>query len=140
MSEPVSIYRANGKWNATALRVLFDGLPDGEYMVTVDKDHKKRSSPQNRYYWGVVVEIIRQALSTAWGERITKQATHEILRLKFLSEDKRISEEEVITMLKSTTELDTIDMVFYTDKCREFASEYLGCHIPEPNQQQELQL
>lgn len=138
MSEPISIHKTNGKWNATALRVLLDGLPEGTYSVTVDKDHKKRSTEQNRYYWGVVVEIIRQALSTAWGERLTKQAAHEILRLKFLAEDKRINDEEVLTMLKSTTELDTIDMVFYTDKCRAFAEEYLGCYIPEPNEQMEL--
>lgn len=139
MSEPVHIHKKDGRWNATALRIVMDGLPEGSYAVTIDKDKKKRTSSQSRYYWGVVVEIIRQALSTAWGERLSKQATHEILRLKFLAEDKRIGEEgEVLTTIKSTTELDTIDMVEYTDRCRAFATEYLGVTIPDPNTQMDL--
>lgn len=138
MSEPVHIHKKDGRWNATALRIVMDGLPEGSYAVTIDKDKKKRTSPQNRYYFGVVVEIIRQALSTAWGERLSKQSTHEILRLKFLAEDKRIGEEEVLTTIKSTTELDTIDMVEYTEQCRGFAEEYLGVTIPDPGEQMDL--
>lgn len=140
MSDPVYIHKKDGKWNAAALRIVMDGMPDGSYAVTIGKDLKKRSLSQNSYYWSTVVEIIRQALSTAWGERLSKQSTHEILRLKFLAEDKRIGDEgEVLTTIKSTTELDTIDMVEYTEQCRAFAEEYLGVTIPEPNSQMELE-
>ena len=141
MSEPIHITKTEGKWNATALRIAMEGLSDGGYIVTLDKDHKKRSSQQNRYYWGVVVEVIRQELSKAWGERQTAQGVHELLRLKFLAKDKPLGVPgEVVTVITSTTELDTIDMVEYTEKCRDFARDYLNVEIDGPNEQQTMSL
>ena len=35
---------------------------DGEYELTIKKKKKVRSSPQNRYYWGVIVRDVKKGL------------------------------------------------------------------------------
>ena len=95
----------------------------------------KRSSPANRYYWGVVVELIYLALKdTGW--EVNREGTHELLRVRFLSEDKPIGNDgEFVTRVKSTTELDSVEFGTYIERCKQFAAEYLNTVIPEPNEQ-----
>lgn len=103
----------------------FIDLPEGEYLITIDKYFKKRTSPENRYYHGCIVEILANHTG------FTKEEMHEALKFKFLGED------DMITGLRkvySSKKLTTVQFEEYCSKIRAWASEYLGCYIPLPNE------
>lgn len=142
MASPIQHYGtfANGKLQANtftaALRALSErGVP---VVLTVEEFKVKRSNPQNRYYYGVVVALIANALRES-GWEITNDGTHEMLKFRFLKEDRPIGDDgEFITTVKSTAELDKEDFGVYMDKCIRFAAEYLNLVIPEPGEQMQL--
>lgn len=87
-----------------------------------------RSNPQNRYYWGVVIDILSNELG------YTPEEIHEILRQKFLTRKALVKDEEFVIPI-STTTLTTVEMENYLTKIREWASLYSGIYIPEPNEE-----
>ena len=124
-----------GKLKCSAF-VEWLAAPGRESVTIIASDTKpKRSSPANRYYWGVVVELIYLALKES-GWEVNREGTHELLRVRFLSEDKPIGNDgEFVTRVKSTTELDSVEFGTYIERCKQFAAEYLNTVIPEPNEQ-----
>lgn len=94
---------------------------------------KVRSDPQNRYYWGVVVQILSEDLG------YTRQEIHEILKREHLKQvltikNKRTGEMGFIENTRSTTELDTKEFEEFLSTVRIWASEKLGIWVPEPNE------
>lgn len=117
----------------SALRAL--SRKGGHVVLTVTEFRDKRSNPQNRYYWKCVVDVIHRALKES-GWEITKEGTHELLRFRFLKEDRPIGEDgEFVTTVRSTTELDRQEFGDYIEACVRFAAEYLNVVIPAPNEQ-----
>jgi hypothetical protein len=95
---------------------------------------KSRSNPQNRYYWGCVVQI----LSDETG--YTKDEVHDIIKRKFLTE-KRLYQGgkpnfklQELEFSKSTTELDTKEWENLMSQIREWASMELGIYIQNPGE------
>jgi len=128
-------YMERGKLKCSAF-VEWLAAPGRESVTIIASDTKpKRSTPANRYYWGVVVELIYLALKES-GWEVNREGTHELLRVRFLSEDKPIGNDgEFVTRVKSTTELDSVEFGTYIECCKQFAAEYLNTVIPEPNDQ-----
>ena len=95
--------------------------------------HKERSNPQNRYYWGIVVE----SLSDHTG--YDREEVHEIIKRKFLTEHRIIrgKKGEVIQVEVSnkTSNLDTKQFEDLMSRIRIWASRELSVFIPEPNEQ-----
>lgn len=108
-------------------------------VLTVEEWKDKRSNQANRYYWGVVIELIGQGLKDAgWEPReCIPDAVHETMRMRFLTTEKAIGD-EVMTRIRSTTELDKEEFGAYLEHCIRFAAEYLNVVIPEPGTQLEL--
>lgn len=102
---------------------LLEGLP---IVVRIEKWYKRRSNPQNRYYWGVIIDI----LSESTGED-DLDAIHEALKRKFLP--KRTVLGEDVSEL-STKKLKTIEFEDYMSKIRMWASRDYNIYIPEPNE------
>ena len=99
------------------------GLKDGKYALTLEKDHPRRTSSENRYYWGVVLKLISE--STGY----TPEECHAIFKDMFNSYEKngrRFS--------KSTTKLKTVEFENYLEKIRRFAATDLLIYIPNPNE------
>lgn len=95
------------------------------------EEKKNRSSQQNRYYHGIVLE--RLSLHIGY----TPDEMHEVLKHKFLRTWRTIPTKtgpEEIEITRSTTELTTKDFEEYMTQVREWASINLGCWIPEPNE------
>lgn len=104
-------------------------------VLTVEEFKDKRSSQANRYYWGVVVELIHRALKES-GIDASREGTHELLKFRFLKEDHPIGKDgEFITTVKSTTELERDEFAAYIERCKQFAAEYLNLNIPDPGEQ-----
>lgn len=103
-------------------RVL-ESLEGQEITFTIGKKTRPRSNQQNRYYWGVIIEILGKELG------YTPEETHEALKIKFL-----LKEGGKIPTVRSTAELSTVEMEEYHSKIREWASQFLGCYIPDPSE------
>lgn len=107
------------------LRKYLAGLPDGPGWLVIDRMRKQRSDNQNRYYWGVAIEI----LSEHFG--YTKDEMHSALRLMFLRVPGADGKPDTI---KSTTDLDTIGFEEYLSQIRDWAIIEHNCYIPLPNE------
>jgi hypothetical protein len=102
--------------------------------VTVQRKRKKRSDPQNRYYWGVVVEMVRSGIKDMTTDALTPDQVHELLKLKFHRVQKVDEDtgEVLYEYTGSTAAMKTIEFMEYIEKCCQFAAEYLGVVIPLP--------
>ena len=137
-------YEANGKITNGVLsiryRSLFDkalfAFGDCEVEIKVSKKFRKRTSPQNRYYWGVIVFYWREILTAEYGEQISAATAHEFLKANFNYKE-LVNEEtgEVLRIPKSTTENRTFEMEEFHEICRQKALEFFNVVIPLPNEQ-----
>ena len=98
---------------------------DGKRVtVAVEKEKRKRSNQQNRWYWGVVLQLI----SEHTGEE--PEDLHEALKAHFAK--KKVVGSIVVP--SATRYLDTIDFSEYCEKVRRWAAEELSINIPDPNE------
>ena len=123
--------------NMKEFRDAFNQLKDGKHLVTV-KDMRKRSIPQNAYYWGVIVPMVRKGLYDAGFDEVrTNDDAHEVLKHVHLR--KHIVSKhtgEIITEIAgSSTTLSIPEFNDYIEAICKWASEYLGIIIPSPNEQ-----
>jgi hypothetical protein len=114
------------------------GMLDGRVKVTVKRAYRKRSTPQNAYYWGVVVEILCDALREL-GNDTDKEQVHEILKMRCNPVELVSSETgEVALIGGSTKQMTTVEMSEYIERCRQWANEFFALDIPEANEQTEM--
>lgn len=115
-------------------------LKDGDYILTIERQKKKRSLYQNSYYWGVIVPLVKSGL-TEQGWRVTTTQVHEDLKKEFnLIEIVNEKNGEIKRVIGSSTEMSTSQMMDYFAKISQWAAEYLGINIPEPNEQLKIEL
>lgn len=112
---------------------------DGEYVITIERQKKKRSLEQNRYYWGVIVPIVKAGLIDA-GWRVTTAQVHEDLKRDFnLIEIVNEKNGEIKNSIGSTSEMSSSQMMDYFAKITQWAAEYLNVQIPAPNEQLQIE-
>lgn len=138
-------WSAEGKLQAASFWSALNGFRSRSVPVilTVEEDKGKRSNQANRYYRGVVVYLIAEALRDAGWEpaECSHEAVHEMLKYRFLKVDKPIGNDgEFVTRVKSTTELDKEEFGAYIEHCVRFAAEYLNVVIPPPMEQTKLDI
>lgn len=113
--------------------------------VKVRRLRKRRSTNQNRYYWGVLIPAVLAAFVEAGndlqsGNQAHHELVHEFLKNKFLDNGIEVHDADG-TLHKtppSTTRLTTTEQEDYHESIRRFAAEYLGTVIPLPNEQMEI--
>ena len=99
----------------------------------------KRSSPQNRYYWGAMLPIVKEGLKGV-GIEMSKEQTHELLKYKFLKREFVTSDGDILQIIGSTTELSTKEFNEYIESIQIWSAEYLNVNIPDPNEQTEIEI
>lgn len=120
-NEKVNWYQDEGELFKKHLRSL-----DGKWIwLTVERFSKQRSLNQNRYYWGVVINILKDEIG------YTKNEMHDALRRHFLTVEE---EGKILPTVKSTTELDTMGFEEYLQEVREWADTEMDIVIPLPNE------
>lgn len=124
--------------NRKPVAVLFQSLKDGKYLLEIS-GADKRSNPQNRYYWGLVVPLIQKGIKDL-GTELTKEETHEFLKARFNTEeihvvDKKTGELLYESIPKSTTRLNKEDFSKYIEQIQRWAAEFLSIVIPDPGVQ-----
>ena len=107
----------------TAFRLDFAKREGKKVEVIVRPLKKHRSGEQNRYYWGVVIDIIAGATG------YSPEEAHDAMRVKFLADMTGD-----LPRVRSTTDLTTSEFMDYIAQIQQFGSEYLEVYIPEPNE------
>ena len=104
-------------------------LSGEDVTVTVNKyrAYKQRSNDQNRYYWGVVIKLLRDETGHS------PEELHEILKLKFLLKTYQLKGKQFPGVV-STADLSTMEFEDLMAKIRSWASLDLGIYIPAPNE------
>jgi len=101
---------------------------EGKVVEVVVREAKNiRSLNQNAYYWGVVIKMISDETG------YSAQEVHDILRGLFLSSEVKIAG-KIVTVVKSTTDLNTKQFEDYLSEIRMWASKELSLFVPNPNQ------
>ncbi len=92
--------------------------------LTIRKERHSRSLSQNRYYWGVIIEI----LSNNFG--YDKEEMHEALKFKFL---KKHEDTDLVTV-GSTAKLSTAEFTDYIDEIIRWSSTEYRVVIPSADE------
>jgi len=104
----------------------------GPHLVTIKPVKRRRSNPQNRYYWGVVIPSVAAGLVEAWGEVLTPDEVHVMLKEMFLSRpivDRNTG--EVVSHVYPSSKVLMIDQFTeYLEKIAKFAASSLGTVVP----------
>lgn len=131
----------NGKMKRNR-KLMIEGLKifEGkEIEITIARKYPKRSIPENKYYWSVVVEYWRELIKEEWGDHLSSNEVHEMLKNTCNYKTQVIeSTGEEIKIGQSTASLKTIEFEEYLEKCRRKAFEFFNAIIPLPNEQLEI--
>lgn len=103
--------------------------------LSLKQYRKTRSTPQNAYYWGVVIPAILTMFREA-GNDADAEDVHEFLKLRVgkLAQAYVLPGDKVQRAVGSTRKLTTTEFEVYLEKCRAFAAEH-GVIIPLPNEE-----
>ena len=114
-----------------------------EVEIVVVKKKRTRSIQINRYYWGVVIALVRDAFIDL-GHEVESQEVHEYLKGRFNFKE-LVNEETGEVVLDenglpihiplSTANISNTDFMVYMERIKKFSSETLSIYIPEPGEQ-----
>jgi len=95
--------------------------------MTVEKVRKTRTTPQNSYYWGIIVAMVADEIGYNPWER---QEVHNALKqaVRGMVGDQRLP------VPVSTSTMTTTEFSEYVEDCRRWASLNLNINIPSPNE------
>lgn len=102
--------------------------------VEVKRFQKKRSDPQNKYYWKVVVKMVMDAMSY---DEEDKELVHEKLKWECNYEMRVVgkgADRKEVRAPMSTAILSTVEFENYEERCRRWAANELNIYIPLPNE------
>ncbi len=107
-------------------------MRDGEVLITVERIKAARSQPQNRYYWGVVVELLSEHTG------YTPDEIHDVLKAKFIPKKLALADgngevKGEFVIGGTTTKLDKVAFGEYVESIRRWAAEDLHVVIPDPD-------
>jgi hypothetical protein len=125
--------------NRRLLREWANKFRGKNIKIRIERAGSRRSHPQNNFYFGVVVEVVRLALLQL-GHQMTKEETHEFLKMKFNMVSIANSHGEELHVPGTTTTMTKTEFGEYIDKIAQWCAEYLGIVLPQPGENLELQL
>ena len=126
---------ANGKITNRKTVANHFNLPDGSYLVTI-KSKKNRSLPQNKYWWGCLLPLVKQGLQDAGYDEVSNnEDAHEVIKALFLKRMIANKDGECLEMAGTTTDLSTVEFNGLIEDVQKWAVEFLNIQIPNPNEQ-----
>jgi DNA gyrase inhibitor GyrI len=119
-----------------AIKQVLEKLEGKSVKVNIELDNPKRSTPQNRYYWGVVIPYMQQGLKGI-GYHFDQQKAHEFIKENTVTCLEMVAHPEtgeVKKLIKSTTDLSVPEFIEWMEEIKLLAAEFLGVIIPDPNE------
>ena len=119
--------------NFVPLRHFFETALSGEYVCTVQRKQRRRTTPQNKYLWGVVYPMLLTGLQQAGWEFTDCEQVHHFFK-QHVAGESFINRKtgEVVTLPNSTAAMTTQEFETYIDRLRNYSAQYLNIEIPEP--------
>lgn len=114
-------------------------LPDGKYLLTLEKHYNKASQKQFGYLYGVVYPLSILALINS-GDEDFKTVEQVDIYWKYKFANKQVLDRqtgEIMILPLSKSEFKTVDEMAYCDQIRTFCAEWLDYYIPEPQKPKE---
>jgi hypothetical protein len=99
-----------------------------DQTIYASDSYHQRSLDQNAYFHGVIIPIIDEETGN-YNQAYTKQE----MAKKFATTTVVLGTGEEGELTQGTHEMNTKEMTEYIDKIRLWASEFLGCYIPLPD-------
>jgi len=133
-----NVLNGNLKRNRNLILNALQTFEGSEIVITIQKAKKRRSNPQNSYYWGIVLNIVQQGLKDATGEfRSVENIHYNILLKMFAPENEIVNIEtgECITEKITSSEMTTTQFAEYIMEIQKWSAEFLGNSIPNPNEE-----
>ena len=93
--------------------------------VEVKKFRKNRTDAQNKYWWGVVIDILSKEIG------FEPEEIHDYIKRRFLPVT---SEKYGISSGKSTTRLTTVEFIDLIERVQRWAAQDLHIYIPDPGE------
>lgn len=117
-------------WNRIAAQLARS--KDGEYVITIERKHATRSHQQNRYWWGVCVQLVSEHTG------YDPEEVHELAKQMFIPKRVALADGngEVVgeyVLGGSTARLDRLAFGEFIERFRRWAAESLGVVIPDPD-------
>ncbi len=130
----ILVDKVNGYYNLRNIDAFMRAAPDGSYMMEVVKLKRGRTLNQNEYLWGCVYPILLDALLDSGWEFTSLEQVHEFFK-RMIARERIVNYNtgEIIEIPNSTATMDTVQFSAYVDKLKEYANEFLGVVIPQPN-------
>lgn len=97
-------------------------LEGKEVELDLRRLYRRRSTHQNRWYWGVIIAEI------AGYTGYSSDEAHEAMKWMFL----KVEPDGLPPTVKSTKDLTTMEFADYCESVRLWANETLGLDIPDP--------
>lgn len=107
---------------------LVHQLPDGEYHLKVTPLKASRSLRQNNYYWGVVLKYIAE--KTGHSRHEIHESMKELFLLRPIIFKNDVGQLIELHIVNSTTSLDIPEFFDYTERVKQWASDFLKIAIP----------
>ena len=107
----------------------FKKLDDWNYNCEIKKYRKNRSLSQNKYYWLTIAKFADEV-------DVTPADLHEELKYELLSTHFTWIKWEDIVKIKSTSNLNTVQMEEYLERIRKKAMEEYNLYLELPNETQ----
>lgn len=122
--------------NPKAVRDMIGQLADGRYLMKV-QNKNKRTINQNSYLHGVLIPEFRMALnSVGYDEVKNDDQAKMIMKSMFLTAQVvNVNTGEMISYVKDTHTLTTIEMSTLFDEVIKFCAENMNYQIAYPNEQ-----
>ena len=110
--------------------------------VTFKQQRKTRSTPQNAYYWSVVIPYVLDGFielghDLQSGNADHKEMIHGLLKDKFLHNGIEVADanSELYTLPPSTRRCNVVEFMDYLDQIIRWAAECLNVTIPDSGEQ-----
>jgi len=91
--------------------------------IEVKKFRKNRTDAQNRFWWGVVIDILSKHTG------YEPEEMHDAIKIKFMP-----VERAGLIAGKSTARLTTIEFMELIERVQRWAAQDLQCYIPDPGE------
>jgi hypothetical protein len=92
--------------------------------IEVKKFRKNRTDAQNKYWWGVVIDILSKHTG------YEPEEMHDAIKIKFMP-----VERAGLIAGKSTARLTTIEFMELIERVQRWAAQDLQCYIPDPSEE-----
>ena len=100
----------------------------GKVIINVSSKKQQRSTYQNSYYWGVIVDLSCEVSGYSPAEQ------HEVFKQEILGSKEVEYNGKIHYITNSTAKLNTSQFEDFAEHCRAIAAEWYEIMIPLPNE------